>query len=197
MKKILKLLLALVIIGLFWVGYQYWSITNIGENVEPDQADVIIILGAAVWPTGPSPALQARVYQGATIYKEGLAKNIILTGGMGAYPPTEAEAMFEAITTLGIPETALFLEDQATNTRENLILSKKIMDQQGWTSAIIVSDTFHLKRALMLAEDYSIQSYGAPAKNSVLYQRDDLRIRYTLREVLAITQYHFQKLVSM
>ena len=178
-----------------WCSYQYWSITTIGENTEPEKADVIIVLGAAVWPTGPSPALQARIEHGAQVYNEGLAGYFILSGGLGQYPPSEAVAMGHVLKLLGINPSVMFFEDEATNTIENLKLSKVIMEEKGFESAIIVTDFFHLKRALKIAKDLGIRAYGAPAKNSVLYRNKDLRLKYTIREVLAITQYYFKRLI--
>lgn len=180
----------IILIGIAWCLYQYYSITQIGEADEPENADVIIILGAGVWENGPSPALQARTKHAAEILKEGYAKQVILSGGLGDHPPSEAEAMQKILLELGVSQEQIFLEDQATNTEENIKYSKKIMDQQGWKTALIVSDTFHLKRALFIAKDQGIEAYGGPAKNSVLYLNKSLRVTYTLREVAAITKYY-------
>lgn len=179
-----------MLLGLGWSLFQYHSITQIGEVVDLENADVIIILGAGVWENGPSPALRARTNHAAELLKQGYAEHVILSGGLGDYPPSEAEAMKEILLQLGISPEQLFLEDQAVNTVENIKYSKEIMDQQGWKTALIVSDTFHLKRALFVAQDYGIEAFGAPAKNSVLYQNKSLRVSYTLREVAAISKYH-------
>jgi uncharacterized SAM-binding protein YcdF (DUF218 family) len=199
MKRIYSRLVATLGVIIFllsiWCSYQYWSITTVGENTEPEKADVIIVLGAAVWPTGPSPALQARIEHSAAVYNKGLAGYFILSGGLGQYPPSEAEAMGHVLKLLGINPSVMYFEDEATNTIENLKLSKAIMEEKGFETAIIVTDFFHLKRALMIAEDVGIEAYGSPAKNSVLYRNKDLRLKYTIREVLAITQYYFKRLI--
>ncbi len=179
-------LLAIIILLLCWVSYQYLSIQHLGESAEPQPADVIIVLGAAVWPQGPSPALQARIYYATQLYHEGYADKLILSGGLGENPPTEAEAMAVAATALDVRADALYLEKEARNTRENLAFSKDIMDENNWETAIIVTDVFHIKRALLIAEDLNLKAYGAPAKNSVLYRNRSLRIRYTVREVFAL-----------
>ncbi len=184
----------MMILGLTWVGFQYWSITKIGEETSPGPADVIIVLGAAVWPHGPSPALQARLTHAVQLYEAGYADRMILTGGLGNHPPTEAEAMQAAMLVLGVEREAMYLEEQATNTVENLKFSREIMQEQGWERAIIVSDFFHIKRALLIAGDLGIDAVGAPAKNSVLYQNRDLRVSNTLREVLALSSYYLLRL---
>lgn len=176
-----------------WMGYQYVSISHVGETSEPTQADVIIVLGAGVWPNGPSPALLARTNHAAEIYKQGFAKQIILSGGLGQYPPTEAEVMQDILLAQGIAEEVMYLETEAVNTEENLAFSKVIMEEQGWTSAIIVTDVFHLKRALLIAKKHGLTASGAPVKETVLYTNAALKFKYTLREVAAITYHHLTK----
>ncbi len=192
MKKVFLIIISVGCLFIGWGGYQYYSISQVGEYTEPQKADVIIVLGAAVWPMGPSPALQARIHHSATIHNEGLSNFFILTGGMGKYPPTEAEAMKESLIQLGVDEDILFLERKATNTRENIELSMEIMKQNQWETAIIVTDAFHLKRALLIAKENGLLAYGAPVKNSVLYSNKSLKFKYTLREVVAIAQHYLR-----
>jgi uncharacterized SAM-binding protein YcdF (DUF218 family) len=191
-KKLFRYGSILILIGLCWGIYQYITITKIGDFSQPKEADVIIILGAGVWENGPSPALEARTNHAAQIYEEGYAKRFILSGGLGDHPPSEAEAMQKILLEMDVDldQEVLFLEDQARNTVENIRYSKEIMKEQGWDTAVIVTDTFHVKRALLIAKDQNIKAFGAPAKNSVLYQNKSLRVSYTLREVAAITKYH-------
>lgn len=193
LRKFMVGLALAVLVGLGWAGFQYWSITRAGESAAPGQADVIIVLGAAVWPQGPSPALQARIYHAYQLYRAGYAHRFILSGGMGAHPPTEAEAMYLALLELGVDPGVMYLEPRSTSTWQNLAYSKAIMDEHSWGSALIVTDPFHIKRALLVARDLGIRAYGGAAKNSVLYQNRDLRTYYTLREVLALAAYHLHR----
>lgn len=181
--------------SLVWGGYQFLSILNVGESSQPKRADVIIILGAAVWPNGPSPALQARVEYAWQLYRDGYAPRLILSGGEGTYPPAEAEAMADLLTAYGAGKEILFLERRSKNTIENIAYSKEIMDQYGWKSALIVTDTFHIKRAMLIAKDQGIVPYGAPVKESVLNRNQGLKLKYTLREVLAITSYTISRIL--
>lgn len=96
----------------------------------------------------------------------------------------------------GIDPQSILLETRATNTVENLKYSKWIMNEQNFKSAIIVTDSFHIKRALLIAEDLDIKAFGAPVRNSPLYTNQELRINYTLREVLAITWYYLYRIIN-
>jgi uncharacterized SAM-binding protein YcdF (DUF218 family) len=198
MKKwfvLFTLVIVFSIVGI--ICYQYFSITKIGESSIAKEADVIIILGAGVWESGPSPALKARVQLGARLYNDRYAQKIIVSGGLGRYPPSEAEAMEEMLIDLGISKESIYLENEAVNTKENIEFSTAIMDKYGWDTAIIVTDMFHIKRALLHASDNGIKATGAPAKESVLYRNKALKLKYTLREVLAVFQYHTQKFIAI
>ncbi len=185
-----------LILSILWVLYQYRSISLTGETAKPEAADVIIILGAAVWPSGPSPVLQARTEHGLNIYAQGLGDYFILSGGLGLHPPTEAEAMNQELLERNIEPNSIFLEKRSTSTMENLMYSKQIMSEQGFKTAVIVTDPFHIKRALLIAEDIGITAFGAPTKNSPLYTNEDLRTRYTIREVFAITWFYFYRIFN-
>ncbi len=175
----------IVILAVAFIG-TYASIHATAESIHPQPGDVIIILGAAVWPDGPSPALKARIDHAAELFMVGYADNLILSGGLGEYSPTEAQAMKERLVQYGIPAERLYREEKATNTRENLRFSQAIMRRQGWEQAIIVSDPFHLHRALKIARSLGLEATGAPAYESPLYRNRLLRFRYTVREVVAL-----------
>jgi len=194
-KIIAICILAVILLPILWIIYQYRSILAIGEAAKPEPADVIIILGASVWPLGPSPALQARIEHGVYVHAQGLAGYFIVTGGLGTHPPTEAEAMKQELIDMGIDPQIILLEDSSTSTFENLMFSKTIMAEHNFETAIIVTDVFHTKRALLMAEDLNIKVSGAPARESPLYTYKNLRRNYTLREVFALTWYYLYRII--
>ena len=160
-------------------------------------ADVIIVLGSAVWPgERPSPSLNARIQHGIDLYRGGFAPALILSGGLGRYPPTEAEMMRRVAAGAGVPPEALVLEDTSHSTEENLANAKALMDARGWHRAVIVSDPFHLLRAEMLARDLGIEAYGSGASNSPTYTAPQLHFWYTSREALALAWYYATRLVG-
>ncbi len=193
---LVKATAAIAIIACFWIVFQFISITLIGEKEEIVEADTIIVLGAAVWPQGPSPALQARVYRSWQLYQDGLASTLLVSGGLGINPPTEAEAMAQVAQELGVAADDIVLEPNATTTWENLVYSKQIMEEKGFNNALVVTDAFHMKRTKLMAKDLGMEIYAVPAKNSVLYKNTGLRLQYTLREVAALSQYYLLRLLG-
>jgi uncharacterized SAM-binding protein YcdF (DUF218 family) len=161
------------------------------------RADAIIVLGSAVWPNGrPSPSLNARTQHAIALYRAGYAPNLILCGGVGGNPPSEAEVMRRLAASAGVPADALILEDQSHSTEENLANAKKLMDARGWRSAVIVSDPFHLYRAEIIARDLGIEAYGSGASDSPTHTTSQLRVQYTAREVWALLWYYTGRVIG-
>jgi uncharacterized SAM-binding protein YcdF (DUF218 family) len=159
-----------------------------------ENADVIVVLGSAVWPDEqPSPSLAARTRRGIALFRRGAAPALILTGGTGRWRPSEAEVMRRMMVAAGVPESALALDAQATNTDENLRNARAIMTARGWHRAILVSDPFHLLRAIRIARDMGIQAIGAPATDSPAWLRRRSRVSQIAREVSALMGYTLRR----
>ena len=187
-------LAVLVIPGLLCVNL-WLRVSAQAREDEAQRADVIIILGCAVWPgERPSPSLEARVQHGITLYQRGMADYLILSGGVGRYPPAEAEVMRRLAVRAGVPEQSLILDTQSRSTIESIQRASSTMPEHDWNTAIIVSDPFHIYRALRMAQDEGIHAWGAPAPDSPTYTIPRLRYYYTFREVIAIAHYQFTKL---
>ena len=161
------------------------------------RADAIIVLGSAVWQgERPSPSLSARVQHAIALYRAGYAPAFIFCGGLGSYPPSEAEMMRRVATSAGVPADAIVLDDQSHSTEENLANAKAIMDARGWHRALIVSDPFHLLRAEMIARNLGIEAYGSGASDSPTYTAPQLRAWYTAREAMALVWYYTTRVVG-
>lgn len=161
------------------------------------RADVIIVLGSAVWPgERPSPSLYARTQHAIALYRAGYAPALILCGGLGGYPPSEAEMMRRLAINAGVPPDALVVEDQSHSTEENLANAKTLMDARGWHRALVVSDPFHLLRAELVARDLGIEAYGSGASDSPTYTAPQLHFWYTTREAMALVWYYTTRVVG-
>ena len=95
-----------------------FSLGSVTKENQTKQADAIVVLGAAVWKRGePSPALRRRVLHAVDLMREGRSHAMLVTGGLGKYPPTEAEVMKEiAVVGGGIPPESIIMENKATST---------------------------------------------------------------------------------
>ena len=112
-----------------------------------DACDVIIAMGAAVWPGGrPSPALRRRTLHAVQALHAGRGARLVVTGGLGKHPPAEAQVMRQLAHDAGVPPACILVEDRATSTLQSAIYCTRLLRQHGWSSALIVTDRYHLPR---------------------------------------------------
>ncbi|MEJ6395632.1 YdcF family protein [Gymnodinialimonas sp. 2305UL16-5] len=144
----------------------------------------IMILGAAVWPDGPSPTLTRRVHHGATLYHKGCGGLVVACGGVGRFGPSEAEVMARILRDRDVPDSAIRLEDRSRNTAQNIAFALPILEAEGITQLIIVSDSYHLPRARLIARRHGVSANGAAP--SWKTARLKPQIRGWLREIPAM-----------
>ena len=143
--------------------------------------DAIVVLGAAVWPDGPSPALRRRVGHALALYRVGAAPVILCCGGLGRFPPTEAEAMRALLRDSGVPEAAILCEDRSRTTLENLVFARALAAPRGLRRIVVVTDRYHLPRSLRVARWAGFDAVGSsPA--APRYPLWRARVRPVLRE---------------
>lgn len=129
--------------------------------------NTIIILGCRVKGDKPSLALLERCRAGAKYLQENSEAIAILSGGQGSDELiSEAECMNIIMQDLGIDKSRLYTESKSTSTKENLLFSKQIIEQNNLDDSIaIVSSEYHLYRAKSLAKGCGYTNvYTIPAK---------------------------------
>jgi uncharacterized SAM-binding protein YcdF (DUF218 family) len=148
----------IVLIILCAVGFAVFFVCLLGVCIDmlaPENAvksDCIIVPGCKVTGTTPSLSLQSRLDCALRLYNDGFAKAIIVCGGQGVTGDvTEARAMRAYLVNNGVPEAAVLLEENSFSTGQNMVNSKAIMDEKGFTSAIVATSDFHAARAMALA----------------------------------------------
>lgn len=107
-----------------------------------------LILGAAVWEDGASPTLRRRTMQGAALFHAGKVERLILCGGLGKHAPSEAQAMYDILIAVGVPDSVMTLEDQSTTTGENIRNAVPLIAN---ADVIIITDWYHAPRAKLIA----------------------------------------------
>jgi len=135
------------------------NVIYFGFVTRPERSDCIIVLGCKVYGTTPSPFLAARVNEGVRLLNEGLGDYIIVSGGKGPGEGiSEAESMKNLLVSQGVDPYRIIVEDESGSTYENIRNSGALMAKNGFKSAVIVSNKYHLKRASLLAERMNISA---------------------------------------
>ena len=103
-------------------------------------ADVLVVLGHPANADGsPSPAMQEQVALAAALYRAGLARALLFSGGAVHNEHEEAQVMAELAVRQGIPAAAIATETQARDTFENARYCRQVMRARGWQDAIVVT----------------------------------------------------------
>lgn len=144
--------------------YIFWY----GQADRATASDVIIVLGAGTRNDGTANrALARRVRHGVTLYQRGLAPYLLCTGGYtNGHPKSEAEVCADLAAKLGVPQNMILQDRTSTNTLENVIESRKLMQPLNLKTAVVVSDNFHLFRAEWLFNEFGIKTYLSPAQST-------------------------------
>ena len=158
------------------------------------RADAIVVLGARVMPDGElSTTLEHRIETAYAAYEQKLADQFIVCGAQGSDEPvTEAFAMAQYLRARGVPESSIHLEDQSTDTEQNLRNARSIMEAQGLKSALLVTSDYHMTRAMWLSEDVGVDAAAYPAPGPDLWHN---RAVARVKEALSWTKYFVQKRV--
>lgn len=158
----------LILILLSFTFY-YFNIIFIMHNIymliinrksKKEQSDFIIILGAGLIGGKVTPLLQARLDKAIMVKKDNPEALLIVSGGQGPDESiSEAEAMKNYLIDQGISNEDILIEDQSTNTKENLMFSNVVMDKfKSNPMVTIVSSHFHILRAACLSKELKLDA---------------------------------------
>lgn len=145
----------------------------------PSDSEAIIILGCGIKNNGqPSDMLADRLKTGIALYQAGVAPKILLSGDHEHEDYDEISVMKRVCLEAGVPEEAILCDRYGLSTYDSLVRAKV---QYGLSSAVIVTQTYHLYRALYIANKTGLAAVGVDADIRT-YRLQGYR---ELREVLA------------
>ena len=151
---------------------------------------VAVVLGAQVLPGGrPSQVLKERVRHAARLYAKGGVDLLLVTGGTGEHPPSEAEVMAGILGREGVPDEAVVMEDRALNTWQSAWLVAEIARQRGIGEVRVVTDPLHCVRTVEAFGEAGLPAVAEPVYSSPMW-RGRLHTRgQLLREIVAVVWY--------
>jgi uncharacterized SAM-binding protein YcdF (DUF218 family) len=168
-----------------WLAFRVWAQSHNDEN---RTADAIVVLGAAQYDGRPSPVFRARLNHGAYLYNEGFSGTIVVTGGKRAGDRfTEAEAGARYLVAHDIPDADILEENRGTTTLDSLRRVKRLAEQRGIESVLLVSDPLHSERIKRLATDLGFSgAYTSPASYVELNRSRSTKVRELIHEVASL-----------
>ena len=146
---------------------------------EIDNFDCIIVLGCKVKDNGnPSDMLRDRLDRGIELYKEGVAPKILMSGDHGRVTYNEVKTMKEYAISKGVPSSDIFMDHAGFSTYETIYRAKDVFKVK---KAVIVTQEYHLYRALYIANALDIETFGVTSDYHI-YRGQTMR---DIREILA------------
>lgn len=167
-RTVLKLLSIAVVIGLILVligacinlymvhtgGKQIYTV----EQMRGSRADCILVLGAGLKPDGnPSDMLRDRLSFACDLWNEGVSDTVLISGDRASEAYDEVTAMKNYLLAHGIPEEAIVEDPMGYSTSESL---KRAKDIFGYENVAVVTQRYHLYRALYIAQKIGLDAKG-------------------------------------
>jgi len=171
-KQLIRIaILAIVFLGINFVVQTYYRIEAY-KGYLYTQRDLVptssvgLVFGAGVKPDGRlTDALTDRVLTGVELYKTGKVKKLLMSGDNGSKTYDEVTAMKKFAVEQGVPEVDVVLDYAGFDTYDTCYRAREIFDLH--TGVVLVSQEFHLPRALYICNELGVKSVGLKADKRV------------------------------
>jgi uncharacterized SAM-binding protein YcdF (DUF218 family) len=134
-----------------------WLLDRYGRGrAVNERYDAIIVAGSRVHSGGEaSPSLERRTLRAVELWKRGVARELIFTGGVGAFPPAEAVVAARLAEQQHVPRDAYRLEERSRSTEENARFTRELIGER---RVLVVTDAYHVYRSELIYARYFSQS---------------------------------------
>ena len=180
----------LLILFLFLLSFAFVVTVNILLKIKrkANEETTLLVLGCRVRKDGASTMLKTRLNATYKYLTENKNAKCILSGGKGCDEPcAESEYMYNYLTEKGIDKKRLYVENRSTTTEENILFSKRIIEQNNLISKVtIITNGFHQYRAYRFAKELGIESYSYSAKTPLI-----VLPTYYIREICGVAHMIF------
>jgi uncharacterized SAM-binding protein YcdF (DUF218 family) len=149
--------------------------------------EAIVVLGAAQYNGRPSPVLRARLDHAVTLYREGYAPLIVVTGGVGRGDTTsEAIVGQRYLVAREVPENDIVVQPVGRSTRTSMTAVGEWLRERNLKRVLLVSDPFHMFRLRLEARRIDLDAYTSPTESSPISANPVLELRYLFAEGLKV-----------
>jgi uncharacterized SAM-binding protein YcdF (DUF218 family) len=140
-----------------------------GRSHDADPAQAIVVMGAAQYDGRPSPQLAARLDHVITLWRDGVAPTVVVTGGkQPADRFTEAEASRTYLTERGVDAGSIIMVGEGSTTYESMEVAAPLLVGQGITDVVLVTDPYHSLRSRLISEEMGLDVDVASTPSSVV-----------------------------
>ena len=159
------------------------------RSLQDMKPDCILVLGAAVRGDTPSKMLQDRLDVAISLYEQGVAPKLLLSGDNGQVYYNEVVVMQKYVLDAGVPAEDVFLDYAGFSTYESMYRARDVFLVE---TAVVVTQKYHLYRALQIGKALGLSVQGV-ASDQKSYAGQDYR---DLREIAARIKDVFQSILQ-
>jgi uncharacterized SAM-binding protein YcdF (DUF218 family) len=189
-----RIVVGAVLVATFLICGTAFRVWYVARADDRRSVDAVVVLGAAQYDGEPSSVFAARLRHAEALYEDGLAPRIVTVGGSRAGDAyTEAEAGRRYLIGRGVPASAVIAVGEGSDTLGSLRAVDARAQQDGWDSALVVSDPWHSLRARTMARDSGLQAWTSPTRSGPVVQTRETQARYIVRETAALLYYTITK----
>ncbi|MFC7305688.1 vancomycin high temperature exclusion protein [Streptomyces monticola] len=131
--------------------------SRVHGTADVPRAEVAVVFGAGLWGGEPSPYLAHRLDAAAELYRAGRIEVVLVTGDNSRKEYDEPDAMRAYLTKRGVPERRIVSDYAGFDTWDSCVRAKRIF---GVDRAVLISQGFHIRRAVALCRSAGVESYG-------------------------------------
>ena len=186
--RVARRLVAVVVVAvLLVVGGTAASIWWTARQDDRPRSDAIVVLGASQFDGRPSSVFKARLQHARALFEDGVAPRVVTVGGSRPGDrTTEAEAGAAFLEERGVDVVAV---PEGRNTLESMEAVEALMTEQGWRTAVVVTDPWHSLRSRTMARDQGIDAQTSPTRAGPSVRTRGTQVRYIARETAAYLYY--------
>ena len=179
----LAVLMGTVVLGIngYVMAVTRKQILSAQQAAQIGDADCILVLGCRVYEDGtPSHMLEDRLQQSVELFELGAAPKLLMSGDHGQQEYDEVNTMKRYAVEHGVASSAVFMDHAGFSTYESVYRAKEVFQVQ---RVIIVTQEYHLYRALYIAEAFGLDAYGVDADYRTYWGQTKRDIREILARV--------------
>ncbi|MEC5128547.1 ElyC/SanA/YdcF family protein [Verrucomicrobiales bacterium BCK34] len=187
--------LPLLLLVAFVVVCNLWIVGSTRERVfatvtEVTAAPVGLVLGTSkkVSPDTLNLHFQNRVKAAAELIKSGRVETLLVSGYRDSQYYDETRDMIKGLTEMGVPEASIIADDKGARTLDSLSRAKSVF---GFEDVVIVSDDFHVNRALFIADHVGVKAVALESAEVDRMDSRSVRIRECFARVKAVIDLYF------
>ncbi|MGW3092112.1 SanA/YdcF family protein [Streptomyces sp. NPDC001102] len=168
-RRLVQAVMAGCVLALLPSTWLYVSTAGrLGTVADAPRTEVAVVFGAGLWNGEPSPYLANRLNAAARLYRENRVEVVLVTGDNSRKDYDEPDAMRTYLTQHGVPDRRIVSDYAGFDTWDSCVRAKKIF---GVDRAVLISQGFHIRRAVALCQAAGVSSYGVgvDAKHDVTW----------------------------